>query len=184
MAEQFETEQWVPYPRALVFAFFANPRNLPPLMPGWQRARIEEATFRPPPPRPEGTPVFPGVVAGGGTTLTITARAAPLVPLRGSWWALIEDFRWNEGFCDVQVRGPLAYWRHCHTVRDATSPDGRPGTLIHDHVSFLLPLQPVSRVALPVVQAGMRAVFRYRQARAAELLPAFAASAGVQGSRM
>ena len=177
--EIFETEQWVPFPRELVFAFFANPRNLPPLMPGWQRARIERATYCVPPARPEGTPVFPGVAAGSGTKLVITARAAPLLPLRGTWEALIEDFRWNEGFCDVQLRGPLAYWRHCHSVRDAPAPEGTPGTVIHDHVTYKLPLGAFSRPAVPFVDLGMAAVFRYRQSRALEQLPRFAREAGL-----
>ncbi len=186
MPQVFETEQWLPFPRELVFAFFANPKNLPPLMPRWQHARIETATYRPPPPRPQGTPIYPGVAAGAGTTLTITARGAPFLPLRGAWDALIEDFRWNEGFCDVQLRGPFAYWRHCHTVRDAPSPPtgsraqsqtGAPGTMIHHHVTYTLPLDPVSRVAIPTAQVAMAAMFHYRQARAAELLPVFAQQA-------
>ena len=176
---QFQTEQWVPFPRDLVFAFFANPRNLPPLMPQWQHARIDEATFCAPPPRPSGTPVYPGVAAGTGTRLLITARAAPGLPLRGAWHALIEDFRWNEGFCDVQLSGPFAYWRHCHSVRDAFSPDtGAPGTIVEDHVSYALPLDPVSRVGLPATQVLMGILFRYRQARASTLLPRFAEQAG------
>lgn len=175
MRHTFESEQWVRFPRPLVFAFFANPKNLPPLMPGWQHARIDEATYCPPPPRPEGTPVYPSLAAGSGTKLTITARAMPLLPLRGRWDALIEDFRWNEGFCDVQLRGPFAYWRHCHSVRDAASPEGEPGTVVRDHVTFELPLAPMSQVGLPAVYASFAVLFRYRQARTAELLPRFAA---------
>ena len=175
MRQVFVTEQWLPFPRPLVFAFFANPKNLPPLMPAWGRARIDRVIFCPPPPRPEGTPVFPGVVAGSGTRLTITARALPLIPLRSTWLALIEDFRWNEGFCDVQVKGPFAYWRHCHSVRD-TVQEGIPGTVVRDEVSYELPLAPISRVGAPVGQFAIGAVFRYRQGRAAERVPRFAAS--------
>jgi ligand-binding SRPBCC domain-containing protein len=176
MPHTFETEQWLPFPRPLVFAFFANPRNLPPLMPAWQHARIDEATFQPPPARPTGTPSFPGVAAGDGTELRITARGVPLLPLRGSWHARIEDFRWNEGFCDVQLKGPFAYWRHCHSVRDAASPeDGQPGTVVRDHVSYALPLEPLSSLALPGMQLALAATFRYRQEQAAKLVAAFAA---------
>lgn len=174
MKHVFESEQWVPFPRDLVFAFFANPRNLPPLMPHWQQARIDEATYCPPPPRPEGTPIYPGVAAGSGTELLITARGLPGVPLRGAWRAKIEDFRWNEGFCDVQLKGPFAYWRHCHTVSDGGSLDGHPGTLIHDHVTFELPLQGVTRVGLPVVMSALQALFDYRKSQTATLLSLFA----------
>lgn len=175
MAHDFEIEQWLPFPRDLVFAFFADPKNLPPLMPQWQKPRIEEVTFCPPPPRPAGTPRFPGVAAGDGTKLVITARALPFIPLRGGWHALIQDFRWNEGFCDVQLHGPFAYWKHCHSVRDAASPqDGGPGTIVHDHVTYALRAEPFTQLGLPAVQAAMRALFQYRQARVAEWLPQFA----------
>ena len=174
MRQHFVTEQWLPFPRALVFAFFGNPANLPPLMPAWQKARIEEVTLVPPPERPADTPAFPNVVAAGdGTKLLITARAAPGVPFRLPWLALIQDFHWNEGFCDVQVKGPFAYWRHCHSVRDEQR-DGRPGTVVRDAVEYTLPLEPLSRLGAPAGRAAMRAMFGYRQRQAEELLPQFA----------
>ncbi len=40
MRHTFQTEQWLPFPVELVFAFFAYPENLPRLMPAWQKARI------------------------------------------------------------------------------------------------------------------------------------------------
>ena len=177
MRHEFQTEQWLPLPRAMVFAFFASPKNLPPLMPAWQCARIDGVSFCPPPPRPEGTPVYPGVAAGNGTRLTITARALPLVPLRGTWLAQIEDFRWNEGFCDVQLKGPFAYWRHCHSVRDEAR-EGQRGTVVRDHVTFELPLDSATRIGLPGVKLAFTALFSYRQRQTSTLLPNFAQSTG------
>lgn len=182
MQQRFVAEQWLPFPRTLVFAFFANPKNLPPLMPAWQQARVEQASFCPPPPRPGDTPDYGTVAAGSGTRLTITARALPGLPLRSPWDALIEDFRWNEGFCDVQLRGPFAYWRHCHSVRDGHSPAVEPGTIVRDEVTFQLPLDPASRPGLPVARAAMQLLFGYRQRRASVLLPLFAAQVGWSGS--
>ena len=37
MHHTFTSEQWLPYPVEPVFAFFANPENLPRLMPKWQK---------------------------------------------------------------------------------------------------------------------------------------------------
>ena len=173
MRQRFETEQWLPFPRDVVFAFFANPANRPPLRPGGQRARIEVVTLVPPPARPGGVR---GVFAGNRTRLLITARVAPGVPVRVPWLALIEEFRWDEGFCDVQVKGPFGYWRHCHSVHDAVR-EGRPGTLVRDEVTYALPLAPVTAVGAPMGQLAMRAMFGYRQRRAAVLLPRFAAAA-------
>lgn len=176
MKQQFAAEQWFPFPRTLVFAFFANPGNLPPLMPGWQKARIDEATFCPPPPRPDDTPDYGTRAAGAGTRLTISARAVPFLPLRAPWLALIEDFRWNEGFCDVQLSGPFAYWRHCHSVRDGANPKtGAQGTIVRDHVTYMLPLDPLSRLGLPIARGAMLALFKYRQGRAKTLMQQFAA---------
>lgn len=174
MRQRFETEQWLPFPVALVFAFFANPVNLAPLMPAWQHARIDEVTLVPPPPGPDGSPEFPTPFAGDGTQLLITARAAPGLPVRLPWLALIEDFRWNAGFCDLQVNGPFAYWRHCHSVRSDTR-FGQSGALVHDAVEYELPLSSLSWMAAPFGQLAMRTMFAYRQKRATELLPRFAA---------
>ena len=177
MRQQFETEQWLPYPRPLVFAFFANPANLPPLMPRWQKARIDEASYAAPPPRPANTPDYGTRAAGDGTRLRITARGLPFLPLRAPWDARIEDFRWNEGFCDVQLRGPFRYWRHCHSVCDGVSPSsGEGGTIVRDHVTYELPLWPFSKPGLPVARFAMRSLFRYRQRQAELLLRQFAAS--------
>ncbi|HEY4355503.1 MAG TPA: SRPBCC family protein [Acidobacteriaceae bacterium] len=173
MRQHFHAEQWLPYPRELVFAFFANPENLPRLMRRWQKARIEEAMFTPPPPRPRDSPRYPGIAAGDGTRLTISIRPFPLSIMRMPWEAVIEDFRWNAGFCDLQVRGPFAYWRHCHSVQDANSPKtGLPGTLVSDDVEYELPeFAGLSDLADKLfVQPTLGRTFAYRQKRTEELL--------------
>lgn len=175
MRQQFVTEQWLPFPRPVVFAFFANPANLPPLMPRWQQARIDEITLVPPVQPPTGTKAGAGIYAGSGTTLLITARAAPGLPIRLPWLARIEDFRWNEGFCDVQVKGPFAYWRHCHSVREE-SRGGQSGSVVRDEVNYQLPLWPLSALASPLGPLAMQAMFAYRQGQAEVLLRKFAAS--------
>lgn len=179
MRQHFATEQWLPFPPPLVFAFFANPQNLPPLMPAWQRARIDEVTLRPAPPRPPDTPSLPGIAAGNGTELLITALAGPGLPLRLPWLARIEDFHWDDHFCDVQVNGPFAYWRHCHSVQKADR-KGKPGTAIRDEVTYELPLAPLSRIAAPLGRLAMRAMFATRQRQAEGLVAAYAQRAGKQ----
>jgi ligand-binding SRPBCC domain-containing protein len=173
----FHAEQWLPYPRELVFSLFSNPENLPRLMPKWQKARIEEAIFAAPPPKPEGGSRYPGIAAGSGTRLTISARPFPLAPVRLPWEALIEDFRWNEGFCDLQLRGPFRYWRHCHTVRDEdSSKTGLPGTLLRDEVEYELSVGLMEKlIDQLVVKPAMKRTFAFRQKRTAELLSLMAA---------
>ena len=170
MRHIFQAEQWVPFPIAHVFAFFSNPENLPRLMPGWQKARIEEAAFAPPPPRPAGLPVYPGIVAGAGTRMTLSFRPFPLAPLRVPWDAEISEFEWNEHFCDVQHRGPFAYWRHCHRLT-AVERDGVAGTHLLDQVEYELPGGKLGELGVGFAQVQFRYIFNFRHKRTAELLP-------------
>jgi ligand-binding SRPBCC domain-containing protein len=154
MRHSFKTEQWVPYPRERVFAFFANPANLPPLMPAWQVARVERAEYVQ--ASPPGTA---GFAAGAGSLITMSFRPIPLVPVRLQWDACITEFRWNEFFCDEQRRGPFHYFRHCHRIRAE-----RNGTVVRDAVEYELPLGWLGDLAdVLVVKRQMRGLFRYRQ---------------------
>jgi ligand-binding SRPBCC domain-containing protein len=167
----FTAEQWLPYPVQPVFAFFANPANLPPLMPAWQKARIERAKFVPPPAPPDGWPSPGGVAAGAGTTMTIKFRPFPYAPFTVRWDAEITEFAWNDHFCDVQHRGPFAFWRHCHRLQPQTH-NGVAGTLLRDEVEYALPLGPLGDVANAIAgKAQFRAIFNFRHRQAAELLP-------------
>jgi ligand-binding SRPBCC domain-containing protein len=96
-------------------------------------------------------------------------RPFPFSPIRLPWEAEIVEFDWNDHFCDVQVRGPFARWRHCHRL----SADGA-GTLLKDSVEYELPLGGFSGVVQPFVAFQIASIFKYRQARTAELLPLMA----------
>lgn len=166
MRLRFQTEQRLPYPLEMVFAFFADPANLPRLMPAWQHARIDQSFLVPPPPPPQPFPNSDRITAGSGTRLMLSFRPIPLSPVRLHWTALIEDFRWLESFCDVQLEGPFRYWRHCHTVEPHRS-----GTLLHDEVEYELPLGPLSTLADNLfIHRQLAATFNYRQRRTLELL--------------
>ena len=179
MRHQFHAGQWLPYPLELVFAFFANPANLPRLTPAWQRARLDAIEVKPADP-PPGSTLPLQVAAGDGTTLTLSLRPFPLLPLRLSWEARIEDFRWNEGFADVQLRGPFRYWRQQHLMRSHASPEtGAPGTLLEDLIEYELPLGVLGGLADSLaVRHQIAALFRFRHQRTLELLPSFAAHIG------
>lgn len=166
-------QQWLPHPIETVFDFFANPANLPRLMPAWQKAKIKEQKLAPPPPLPStrGNGKFAGVAAGQGSRLTITFRPIPGVPIRMAWDAEITEFVWDDHFCDVQLkRGPFAYWHHCHRL-EARPRDGQPGTLLRDQVDYELPMGPLGDIAsFLFVRKQMDYIFSYRHRRAEELL--------------
>ena len=109
MRLHFHTEQHLPYPVETVFAFFADPANLPRLMPDWQHARIDHATFVPPPPPPTSFAGSDKITAGNGTRLTITILPIPFSPIRVPWDALIEDFRWLQGFSTMPPNPPPGF---------------------------------------------------------------------------
>jgi ligand-binding SRPBCC domain-containing protein len=176
MRHTFQAEQWLPYPIEVVFAFFANPENLPRLMPAWQKARIEEASFAPPPPHPDGmaSQMPRGVFAGAGTKMTISFRPFPFSPIRVPWDAEITEFKWNEGFCDTQLRGPFAYWLHCHRLKPETR-NGQPGTLLRDEVEYEMHLGALGEIGGRLLAPlQFRSIFNYRHKRTAELLPLMA----------
>lgn len=178
MRHTHHTEQWLPYPVETVFDFFANPENLPCLMPEWQQARIEHSTLAAAPWRP-GTDhsSVASSAAGQGTRMTITFRPFPHAPFRVSWEAEITDFEWDNHFCDVQHRGPFTYWRHCHRL-EPQSRGVLQGTLLQDHVEYELPLGPLGDLANRLfIQRQMESIFEYRQKLTAELLPRMAAPA-------
>ena len=150
MRHHFQTEQWIPFPRERVFAFFADPANLPPLMPRWQRARIDRAELS-------------DSFAGKGSLLVISFRPIPLLPLRMKWEAYIAEFRWNDFFCDEQRKGPFRYFRHCHRVADAER-DGVMGSLVSDAVEYELPFGFLGDLVNAVaIKRQVASLFAYRQ---------------------
>ena len=181
MRHTYESEQWLPYPIELVFAFFANPENLPRLMPRWQKARIEEAAFAPPPPPPaDGKQQYlKSIAAGAGTRMTLSFRPFPYLPLRVPWEAEITEFIWNDRFCDRQLRGPFAYWHHCHGLHSEprTGDTGiqTSGTLLHDKVEYEVLLGKLGEIGnMLFISRQLRSTFQYRHARTCELLAALA----------
>lgn len=172
--QTFHAEQWLPVPVERVFAFFADPANLPRLMPAWQQARIDEASIVPPPPRPSNAGHGSSGLAGAGTLLTLSFRPFPLSPVRLRWQAEIDSFVWNQHFSDTQLHGPFARWHHTHAVtseaRVSESGVSIPGTLLEDDVEYELPLGRLGRVVHPLIAVQMRQTFAYRHRRTRELL--------------
>lgn len=172
MRHVFEAEQWLPFPLPMVFAFFANPQNLPPLMPAWQHAKVEELRLIAPPAPPAGSPTKMGT--GVGTSMVLSFRALPLLPLRMRWHALIPEFEWNDHFCDTQTSGPFRYWRHCHSVREQSRSDAD-GTVVHDHVEYEFPGGGLGDLANALGgRLQLRYIFGYRHRQTMKLLPDFA----------
>lgn len=172
MRHILESEQWLPFPVPLVFAFLANPNNLTRLMPAWQQSRIEELQLKAPAPAPAGSPAKLG--AGADSTMILSFRAIPKLPMRLYWHARITSFEWNDHFCDEQTAGPFAAWKHCHRVKEETR-DGVVGTRITDRVEYALPFGPLGELLHAVIgKWKLQRLFEDRHRSMERLMPQFA----------
>jgi ligand-binding SRPBCC domain-containing protein len=149
-------EHWVAAPLEKVFAFFADPMNLPGIMPAWMEIRFEEMVVAP----PAGAPAY---FAGVGTKFVASYRALPVFSFRIRSEAQIVGFAMNEFFSDVQIRGPFRSWHHRHEFA-AENRDGVAGTQVRDRIEYELAYEPLGRVvnALFIIPQ-MRRTFGYRQ---------------------
>lgn len=160
----FTAEQWIPFTPEQVFAFLADPYNLPRLMPRWQDARIDSLELQ----SPEGGKT-PGR-AGRGSRILLSFRPLPLSPIRLRWLALIDEYATDHHFCDLQVTGPFSYWRHCHLVSAEPHGDAQ-GTRVTDVVDYQWRRDPTNR-AIDALggRLQIRWLFHYRQRQLLRLL--------------
>ena len=134
-------EQFVPVPRDEVFAFFGEPENLARLTPSWLGFRILTPS---PVPMREGALIDYEISLG---------------PLPMRWRTLITRHEPPHAFVDEQLAGPYSFWHHTHTF---TTVEG--GTLIGDHVRYLLPFGVLGRLARElVVKRQLDTIFRFRE---------------------
>ena len=174
MKQHFEATQWVPFPVELVFAFFANPHNLPHMMPPELETRVEDVRLQPPPPRPVA--IDPGLryksIAGGeGTEILVSFYPVRWVPQRMSWTARIVEFAWNSHFIDEQVRGPFRFFRHRHGIH-AERHEGQEGTRVIDAVEFALPGGIFAGLFAGHIRKQLDQSFAFRHKKLPEILAA------------
>ena len=163
---------WLPRPRAEVFAFLADPRNLSAVNPPATALR-----WLAPPP----------AALAAGAVLDFSVRA---FLVRTRWRVLIREFDPPYRFVDVQLRGPFRRWEHLHRcvegpegldlsgasaeahARPAPAGDGAPGTWIVDRVTYGLSLGPFGQLAhAALVRRQIAGAFDYRERRLRELFP-------------
>lgn len=130
------------------FAFFADAANLETITPKELRFRFE-------------------------SELPIEMRRGCRIGYRLSLYGipfswLTEIAVWEPGvrFVDQQLRGPFRTWIHEHRFEALSAKQ----TLIRDAVRYALPLEPVGRLAHPLVRANLDRIFRYREERVRKLL--------------
>ena len=171
MSQRFEAEQWVAAPLPRVFAFFADPRNLPRLMPPSQGARLMKLSLVRPrfiagEPNPDAE-----LMAGIGTQIIFRFRAIPHIPLHERWTAVITDFSLNQSFRDTQKQGPFRRWEHTHSFKTQMT-EGREGTLVHDLVEYEVGFGLIGTLLEKAIfQRMIRSTFEYRKRALEKVFP-------------
>ena len=182
MPYSFRSEQWLPYPVDTVFAFLADPANLPALMPEWQRSRLVEVSLVP--PRRAAGAADSAKAAGAGTRLVLSLRPIPHLPIRVRWHAEIVEFAWNDRFSDRQISGPFAWWEHHHRVR-ALDNNGVGVTILTDEIEYEMPFGALGRLAHSMfVRQRIEEAFNFRHAQIAAALALASRPAAQKTSRV
>ncbi|MBY0402113.1 SRPBCC family protein [Myxococcota bacterium] len=142
------TDMTLELPRDLVFAFFSDAENLESITPPELRFEIRT-------PKP--------IAMKTGTHIEYRLR---LYGLPFHWRTCITAWEPESRFVDEQESGPFALWIHEHRFESI----GPGATRIRDEVRYALPLEPLGRIAHPLVRAKLDRIFAYREERVRALL--------------
>ena len=137
-----DCELLVPAPVRETFAFFEDPRNLAEITPDWMGFEI----------------ITRDLQMRVGLEIDYKFRWLGL-PM--TWKTLISDYRPPFLFVDEALKSPYKLWRHRH---EFVATEG--GTLVRDHVDYVLPLGRLGAIANGVlVSKQLEEIFRYRQGK-------------------
>jgi ligand-binding SRPBCC domain-containing protein len=168
MLHHFETEHLLPVSIERVFLFFANPANLPRIMPPSTGAQLVRLNLVIPP----GSQRSPAAVtdqepiAGLGSEITVSIRVLPFLPIRMNWISKITEFEWNHHFADIQKEGPFKSFHHRHELRAE-----RGGTIIRDAIDYDIGFGWLGTLAnILFTKPLLRKMFQYRQGAVERLL--------------
>jgi len=171
MIHHVEFEQWVPAALERVFLFFANPGNLPRIMPPESGTKLVRVNLVPPSGvAVEHSHLAPDSVAGAGSEIVTSFRVLPFLPLRAAWIALITEFEWNHHFADIQKKGPFKSFQHRHELR-AEERNEVNGTLVRDRIDYEVGFGWLGEIAQKFFVSGqLQRTFKYRQRALENLL--------------
>jgi ligand-binding SRPBCC domain-containing protein len=102
MTEVFVKQTRFPVPAQHLFAWHAEPEALERMMPPWEHARVVRRT---------------GTIRDIGSCIEIRIRMGPF---GRTWVSEHTSCQAGRMFCDSQIKGPFAFWRHTHCFH----PDG------------------------------------------------------------
>jgi ligand-binding SRPBCC domain-containing protein len=165
MVYHVQFEHWVPFPLEQVFLFFANPGNLPRIMPPATGTELVRLNLVPPPgvPPVQSTITDQRPLAGAGSEIVTTFRVTPFLPFRARWIARITEFEWNRHFADVQKKGPFKHFHHRHEFASQNR-NGVAGTTVRDVIEYEVGFAFLGTLAQKLfVARQLHRTFEYRQ---------------------
>lgn len=137
---QLTMSQWLNRPRAELFEFFGDARNLEKITPSLLSFKV----------------VTPGPIDMKPGTLIDYKLKVRGIPIR--WRTLIETWEPCEKFTDEQLKGPYKRWHHTHTFTEENG-----GTRCNDIVEYAPPGGPLAPLINKlVVQKDVEKIFAYR----------------------
>ena len=172
MSHGVQFEQWVPIPIEKVFLFFANPTNLPRIMPPETGTELTALRLLPPPTisNEEPTTANRDLLAGVGSEIVTSFRLFPFLPFRAQWVALIVEFEWNHHFADIQKKGPFKRFQHRHEFSVETRNE-LGGTLVRDVIEYDAGFGLLGNLADTLfIAPSLKQTFEYRQKTLEKLL--------------
>ena len=133
-------EQWVPQSKDRTFSFFKEARNLEKITPEFLKFKVLNQST-------------PEIQDGTKLNYLLSLHGIPV-----SWQSKITDWKPDEKFSDIQLKGPYSHWYHTHEFEEK---DG--GTLIKDHVLYKVPFGIAGDlVAGKWIRKDLESVFNYR----------------------
>ncbi|MBP9674449.1 MAG: TIGR01777 family oxidoreductase [Bacteriovoracaceae bacterium] len=142
----FRCHQWVPTPLDQTFTFFSDPKNLEKITPPWLNFHITKE---------------PSSLQTG----SLIEYQLKIHGVNIKWQTLIEDFKLNSHFKDIQTKGPYSIWNHTHRFISCAG-----GTLIQDEVHFRLPFGILGSLFIPFICKDITKIFSYRKKVITEIL--------------
>jgi len=166
LSQKIQFEQWVPVEISRVFLFFANPQNLPRIMPPNTETKLIEVKLAPP---PDAAKKNGEKLAGIGSEIVTSFRLFKFPPVHSKWTARITEFEWDHHFADLQVQGPFKRFFHRHELRTEIR-NGIEGTVVRDAIEYDAGYAFLGKLAEKFIARQMQQTFQYRQRRLEELL--------------
>ena len=172
MAYLAQFEQWVPVSIERVFLFFANPENLPRIMPPHTGTELVSLKLVPPPGTAHEFATITDRVplAGIGSVIVTSFRLLPFLPFRAQWIASITEFEWNHHFADVQKKGPFKSFHHRHELTEEIRNQVN-GTVIRDVIEYEVGFGWLGGLAQKLfISSQLQRTFEYRQQALVKML--------------